>query len=190
MIMKVFDFDNTLYDGECSLDFFIHCLKKKKSLIKYVPPALAAAAKYKTGHMPVSEVYDFADKLTGVFFDNCEDIDEIAAVFWETHEKKLKPDMLKKISPTDAVISASPRFIFDALGGRLGTDNILCTELDEKNKKLGFLCYGENKVKAFRDRFGNAAITEFYTDNLNDLPLIELAQSAFLVSGSDVSQIK
>ena len=35
--MKVFDFDNTIYNGESSFDFALFMVKKKKSLIKYLP---------------------------------------------------------------------------------------------------------------------------------------------------------
>lgn len=188
--MNVFDFDNTIYDGECSLDFFKYCLKKKKSLIRYMPMVTAKAMKYKAGFMPIEEVYAFCEVMLGVFFDNCGDINEIVRSFWKSHEKKLKPFMVQKLTPDDVIISASPRFLFNGIAGRLNAGSIICTEIDEKNRKIGFLCYSQNKVKAFRESFGeDAVIDEFYTDNMNDMPLIRLAQKAFLVSGNDISPI-
>ena len=38
--MNVYDFDNTLYKGESSYDFFFFCLKRKPKMIKYIPVVL------------------------------------------------------------------------------------------------------------------------------------------------------
>lgn len=188
--MKVFDFDNTIYDGECSLDFFRYCLKKKKSLIRYMPAVLSNVIRYKAGFMPIEDVYKFADTMVEVFFANCGKLDEMVSQFWKIHEKKLKPSMIERIDHDDAIISASPRFLLDGIAGKLNTANIICTELDEKNKKISFLCYSQNKVKAFKECFGqDAAIDEFYTDNMNDMPLIKIAEKAFLVEGNEITPI-
>ena len=49
--MNVYDFDNTIYDGESSVDFFFYFLKKDLSLSKHVPELLLALAKYKSGNL-------------------------------------------------------------------------------------------------------------------------------------------
>ena len=188
--MKVFDFDNTLYDGECSLDFFLYCLKKKKSLIKYLPTVTSKALKYKTGIVPESEVYEFVNSMLKIFFDNCENLDRLVQDFWKTHRRKLKDFMLKKISPEDAIISASPRFLLDGVADRLNTQHILCTEIDMESQTLSFLCYSQNKVHAFTEAFGDTPIEVFYTDNMNDMPLIQRAEHAVLVKGSTLTPIQ
>ena len=45
--MNVYDFDNTLYDGESALDFYFFCLKRHPRLIKYVFVILVSLVKYK-----------------------------------------------------------------------------------------------------------------------------------------------
>ena len=35
--MNVYDFDNTIYDGESAVDFFMFCLGKDIKLIKLLP---------------------------------------------------------------------------------------------------------------------------------------------------------
>ena len=35
--MNVYDFDGTIYDGDSTIDFFFYSLKKKPSLICYLP---------------------------------------------------------------------------------------------------------------------------------------------------------
>ncbi len=188
--MKVFDFDDTIYDGESSFDFFKFCLKKKKSLIRYMPSVISKAMKYKSGELAPEDARQFADKMVKVFFDNCRDLDVLVREFWSAHAQKLMPHMLDKISPDDAVISASPRFLFEGIKDRLPTKNIICTELDEENKTLALFCHGDNKLTSFRDRFGSTPIDEVYTDSLDDLPLINAAEKAFLVDKGEITQIK
>lgn len=188
--MKVFDFDNTLYDGECSLDFFMYCVKKKKSLLRYLPKVAAKAVKYKTSRVEGGEVSEFVEEMIKVFFDNCENLDEHVRAFWKLNKHKLKQNMLDKISSADAVISASPRFLLEGIADMLNTKNLICTELDMENKKLKYLCYSKNKVKSFREHFGDTRIDEFYTDNMNDMPLMQLADRVFLVAGNKITELK
>ena len=47
--------------------------------------------------------------------------------------------------------------------------------------KLEFLCFRENKVKAFKERYPNAVVEEFYTDSYNDKPLMEISKKTYLV---------
>lgn len=187
--MKVFDFDNTIYDGECSLDFFMYCIKKKKSLIKYLPIVAAKAIKYKNGIVSSSEVIELGELMLKVFFDNCENLEDIVNDFWAKHIYKLKPKILDLISSEDAIISASPSFLFEDIKSQLKTSNILCTQIDIKNKKLLFLCYSENKVKAFKEKFGESSIDEFYTDNINDAPLMSISKKIYIVNKNKITDI-
>ena len=186
--MKVFDFDNTIYNGECSLDFFMYCLKRKKSLMKYLPMVTAKALKYRTSKIGMDEVNEFVESMLVVFFDNCENLDMLVSDFWGINAKKLKPVILDKITSGDAIISASPRFLLSGIAKELGTSNLLCTEVDMKNKKISFLCYGENKVLAYREKFGRMEIDEFYTDNQNDAPLMAISKEVYLVSGNEITK--
>ena len=53
--MNVYDFDNTIYDGESILDFFFFYLKKTPYLVKYIPKVFYALYKYKRSRsMPPS----------------------------------------------------------------------------------------------------------------------------------------
>ena len=47
--MNVYDFDDTIYDGESCLDFFFYYIRKTPYLIKYIPRALYAVLRYKMG---------------------------------------------------------------------------------------------------------------------------------------------
>ena len=43
--MNVYDFDNTIYDGESTFDLFLFYLKKKPSLIRLMPTVVSAFEK-------------------------------------------------------------------------------------------------------------------------------------------------
>jgi putative flippase GtrA/SAM-dependent methyltransferase len=44
-------------------------------------------------------------------------------------------------------------------------------------------CYGEEKARRFRARYGDERIDAFYSDSLSDVPLAGLAEQSFMVKG-------
>ena len=45
--MNVYDFDDTIYRGDSSVDFYIFCLRKNIKLLKYLPKQIKAVILYK-----------------------------------------------------------------------------------------------------------------------------------------------
>ena len=45
--MKVFDFDNTIYRGESSIDFSFYMIRHNRKILLYVPMILINLVKYK-----------------------------------------------------------------------------------------------------------------------------------------------
>lgn len=185
--MKVFDFDNTLYDGESSLDFFLFCLRRKKSLIKYLPAVLINLIRYKAGRAGLDTVYEFGGRMMKVFFENRRYADTLVEEFCSKNAHKLKPELMRLVSEKDTIISASPRFLLEGFADRINTKNLICTET--KGNKVEFLCYGKNKVKAFREYFGGTLIDEFYTDSVSDAPMMCEARRAFMVKGRRITEV-
>ena len=165
--MNVYDFDNTIYDGESIVDFFAFCIQKKKSLCKYIPLAIYTVALYKTNSSLIIENKEFAD--------------ELIKEFWTLNKHKLKKYFLDKITSSDVILTAAPRMLIEGILEELNTKNIICSEFNLETGKCEFLCYRENKVVAFKNQYPNAIIEEFYTDSMNDLPIIKLANNSFLV---------
>jgi len=185
--MKVFDFDNTLYRGESSLDFFLFCLRRKPSLAKHLPEVIFNLIRYKAGYVGIDTVYAFGKKMMAVFFENRAYADELIVEFCGKYEKKLKPDMMRRVSAEDAVISASPDFLLRGFGERIKAKTLLCTTTE--GDRITFLCYGKNKVRAFEERFRDVEIEEFYTDSINDRPMMRRAKKAYLVKGDKIKEI-
>ena len=46
-MLNVYDFDKTIYDGDSSIDFYLFCLKRKKSIILLLPKQVFAMILYK-----------------------------------------------------------------------------------------------------------------------------------------------
>ena len=110
--MTVFDFDNTIYDGESGFDFFLYYLKKyPKEVAKYTPKFAEAFFKYKTGKLTISEVindYGYILKECCAKFDN---IEEEISIFWDEHENKIKSFYDKIRKDDDVILSACPTVI-------------------------------------------------------------------------------
>lgn len=182
--MTAYDFDNTIYDGESPIDFFLFCLKKKKSLIRFVPLIFYSFILYKMRILTIDKLLETANKMTAVFMKNSKDLDIIVQEFWNLHKKKLKPNYLAKLKSTDIIITASPRFLIEGIIPILKTKNIICSEFNTQTAQFEFVNFGKNKVTAFKEKYPGAKITNFYTDSLNDLPLIEISEHSFLVKGN------
>lgn len=188
--MDVFDFDNTIYDGECSLDFFKYCIKRKPSLARYLPRIAAMAVKYKMGKVSNEEVAEIGALMLGVLASNADRLNEALNDFWKQNISKLKPEILKMIKEGDAIVSASPSFMFDCIKDRLCGADVIATTVDIEAKKVITLCYGENKVTEFKKRYPGVIPENFYTDNFNDMPMLRFARSAWLVEGVKLRRVK
>ncbi len=179
--MNVYDFDNTIYDGESLVDFFLFCVKKKKRLILYLPLVIYTAILYKLRLLPIEKLYKLAGKMSSVVVNNKENAEIFVKEFWAKNASKLKPYYLSKLKTDDVIITASPRILIEGILDKLNTSNIICSELNLETGTFDFVCFKENKVLAFKEKYPNGIINEFYTDSLNDMPLIELSKKSYLV---------
>ncbi len=192
--MNVFDFDNTVYDGESSVDFFLWYIKKDPSLIKFLPSVSVALLRYKSGKLSVEEALSkYGTKLTAYFKENLSGNNTLysdAEIFWRTNIVKIKPFYENVKSEDDVVISCSPRFLLCEPLKRLGIKHCICTEIDENSGEITRLCFRENKVKAFLKEYPGEAIDCLYTDSFNDKPLMDISKSVYLVKGNSIKKIK
>ncbi len=188
--MNVYDFDNTIYDGETVIDFFFFCLRKKPLLIRYLPLAMKTLARYKLGFISLEELEEKATKYVGKIFSEFDDIHSEVKEFWDINIKKIKGFYLSQKKEDDVIVSASCDFILKEVCKRLEIKNCLCSEIDFENNKITQLCFHTNKPTIFQNNFPNAHINKFYTDSLSDLPMIELADEAYLVKNKKIEKIK
>ena len=63
----------------------------------------------------------------------------------------------------------------------LNTEKIIGTEVDLGRKKITWFNFGDNKVKRYRELYGERQIKAFYTDSYNDRDMMDISQEVFIV---------
>lgn len=179
--MNVYDFDKTIYDGDATLDFYFFCLKKDVFLVRYLIMQIYGFLLYKLGLCNKTQFKEYFY----CFFRGIEDIDEYVDIFWEKHVNKIKIWYIRQKTAGDIVISASPQFLLEIICNKLGIKTIIASNVNKKTGKYtGENCYGKEKVKRYKEVFGNQNIDNFYSDSYSDYPLAELAKNAYIVKGN------
>ena len=188
--MNVYDFDNTLYDGESGVQMFFFYLKRKPSVLRFAPVILGAMIRYKMGKVQIADVVDNYDYIFRAFVKIVKDPQADAKLFWDKHQHRIR-DFYKALQrPDDLIISASPEQSLEEICGRLGITRWIGTRIDLENNRFDFICFRENKVKAFQEQYPGERIENFYTDSMNDKPLMDLADHVFFMRKGKLEQIK
>lgn len=189
--MNVYDFDNTIYNGESSIDFFLYVLSKNIKLTKYLPITGYALLLYKQGLLSIEKIQEVANRYTEILIKHENIANDLVTEFWKKNSCKLKKEFISNITNNDIIITASPRVLIDGIKNKINTKNIICSELNMKTGKLECLCMGENKRKLLNLYYPNITIDNFYTDSIkNDSSLIELANNTYLVKGNKTVLVK
>ncbi len=190
--MRVFDFDNTIYDGESGLDLFIHFLRKDtKNVVKYIPKFFEGFIKYKKGIITIDEVINEYGAYLKDYCDNFADnMEKEFEHFWDLNEQKIKPFYRSIQRPDDIIVSACPESLLKIMCQRLGITNYICSKVDFSTGEIQQICYKDTKVSLFKEAYGDCEIDEFYTDSASDLPMINLSRNAYFVDGDDIRLVK
>ena len=176
--MNVYDFDGTIFPTDCSIDFFIWCMKRHPKLcFTFAPKVIINLIKRKMGKMPEYLMQrEFFCYLTLI-----DDFDEQIERYWDKNENKIAPWYLKQKRPDDLIISASPDCIIGPIANRLGV-NFMATEFDRQfGVFLNNHMYAKEKAQYMIDN-GFPLIENFYSDSLADTPLALCAEKAHLVT--------
>lgn len=192
--MNVYDFDNTIYDGESLIEFFKYFLKLDKSLLKYAPELFTALLKYKRGAISIEQALSrYGGHFTDYFAKTVSsglDLDYHIERFWDLHANRIKPFYADVKKDDDVIVSCSPEFSLKVICRRLGIKRYIGTVINEKTGEIERMCFRENKVKAFKEAFPDAEIDALYTDSVNDAPLMEISKTVYLVTGNKIERIK
>lgn len=184
MLMNVYDFDDTIYDGDSSLGFYLYCMKKKPRLVFCLPFQVMGLCLFKMG---------FIKKLLfkEIFFCFLRFINSpetLVISFCDENMCKIKKWYKDQQKINDVVVSASPAFLVCPICSKIGIKYVLASEVDINTGKFYTEnCYGEEKVNRFQKYFGCATIEEFYSDSLSDVYMAKLAKKSFLVNGNNIS---
>lgn len=188
--MNVYDFDNTIYDGESAFDFFKFFMKKDKKLLLFLPSVIIAFTKYKMGRLSIEEAINkYGQKAVDYYIKN-PDSKLLIPHFWDEHQKNIKPFYEKVRKDDDLILSCSPELSLEEICKRLNIKNYIGTVIDEEKGVISRLCLRENKVKAFFEAYPEAEIDDLYTDSFNDKPLMDISKNVYLVKGNNIKKIK
>lgn len=187
MKVNLYDFDNTIYKGDSSTDFFFYSLMRYPKMLKYIPRCIIAAGKYKLRIITKTEMKEtfFA------FLEIIDNIDEHVISFWNTHSGYIKEFYLKKDHSRDIIISASPEFLLKPITDQLKVMDLIGSKVNKKSGKFsGLNCHGEEKVKRLNKKYSDLEVIRSYSDSKSDIPILKLAKKAFYVKGNKVRRVE
>lgn len=176
--MNVYDFDGTIFPTDCTIGFFLWCMRRRPGMwITFFPKVIKNLILRKTGRLPEY----LMQREFFAFLTLIDDFDEQIERYWDKYYNKIAPWYLAQKKPDDLIISASPACIIGPVANRLGVDYI-ATEYDrEYGVFTNNFMYAKEKAKYIFDH-GFPVIDNFYSDSLSDTPIALCAEKAHLVS--------
>ena len=177
--MNVYDFDGTIFPGDCSVGFGFWCMMRHPTLwFTYFPRIVGAFIKYKNGKIPN---YKLQTTLFS-FLTKVDDFDFQIERYWDKNERRISSWYLEQKKPDDLIISASPICVVEPIARRLGV-KFVATDYDrELGVLMNNLMYARSKARYIIDH-GFPVIDHFYSDSLSDTPLALCSEQAHLVVG-------
>ena len=195
--LYVFDMDETLVNGDAAMmwnEFLVE--KGIASDASFVEEDQRLMGLYTQGKLDMEDYLTFAmqplaDMTTqqvNALVEECVDTKVLPNLFKQTLPliEQLKRDEVDML-----IISASVTFLVEVVGRKLGIPEALGIDLVEKegrytSKIEGVPSYREGKVTRLELWIAAQPTTyseiHFYTDSINDLPLCEFADYAYLVN--------
>ncbi|MGF1749913.1 MULTISPECIES: HAD family hydrolase [Vibrio] len=195
--LYVFDMDETLFDADCAVlwnEFLIE--KGIATTPGFLEEDTRLMALYAQGDLKMEDYLTFSmSPLKGVpkqdiacWVEQCID-EKIMPRFYPQASDLLAN--LRRDEVDTVMISASVSFLVQAIAKRIGIDVAMGIDLVEENNTYtpeinGIPTYREGKVSRLKQWLKDESRTyeaiHFYTDSINDLPLCEYADFAYLVN--------
>ena len=181
--MNVFDFDNTIFEGDSTYRFFRFCLRRHPRVALYLPRIGWAALKYYAFH--IGDKTRFKERMY-TFLKACRPAEDVDA-FWRINLPRIREFYREIHSDSDVIVSASPEFLLKPLEDQLRVTVIASRVSPADGRTTGLNCYHEEKVRRFRERFPDGEIDAFYSDSYSDEPLALLAKTAHIVTDGTIT---
>lgn len=117
------------------------------------------------------------------FLQEVDDVERHIQLFWQKNRHKITfPAASQKPAGARIIISASPEFLLAPLAKELHAKLIIATRVDmHSGRLLSNYCYGHEKVVRFMAEASAAPVRAAYSDSLSDLPMLQLADRAYIV---------
>ena len=186
--MNIYDFDNTILKGDSSKKFIKYSLARHPFLV--MKSIIKASMEVIKTFFHKSNL-GFIKSALFSFVKDIPNIDDYMNIFVLKNQKYIKNFYLQQQKDNDVVISASFDFIIKPFCHSLGIKNVIATKYDvHKGHIIGLNCKGEEKVKRFQELYHHATVEEAYSDSLSDIPMLNLANKAYLVKNNQIIEYK
>lgn len=183
--MNAYDFDETIYDGDSTFDFFVHCFRRFPAVRRFSLSLIAPGARFLCRRLDKTL---WKQTFFG-FLAHVPEIELEVLLFWDRNERFIKPLYLRRKRPDDLIISASPEFLLRPIVSRLGLKSLISSCVDpHTGQYTGLNCHGEEKLRRLREQMPGAVIDTFYSDSKSDAPLAKAARNAVLVKGGKLHE--
>ena len=83
--MKAFDFDNTIYRGESSIDLAVYMIRNNKKIIFFLPMIFTNLVKYKLCMIGREEMEIILNDFCQAVMGDKDDVPKIIEKFWQTY---------------------------------------------------------------------------------------------------------
>lgn len=184
MKVNLYDFDNTIYKGDSSTDFFFYAMMRYPNISKYIPKIIWNAILYK---LKIKTKTKFKESIFS-FLKSIPDIDSLVTSFWDTHKCYIKDFYKHKKHDNDIIISASPEFLLLPIADYLKVKDLIASNVDKHTGKFNSLnCYGKEKIKRLNKKYKNVEVIEAYSDSISDTPMLEIADKPYIVKGNRIT---
>ena len=183
-MLNAYDFDETIYDGDSSVAFYLYSLKRNKKVLLVLFKQIWAFILYKLKRIDKTHMKERLFSYVK-YFDN---IDVIIDDFWKEKEKNIKKWYLDQKKDTDVIISASPEFLLKPLEEKLNI-TVIASRVDKKTGKfLSKNCHDYEKIKRYEELYSDK-INEFYTDSIKaDKAMLEYAKEGYIVKKNNITK--
>ena len=179
--MNIYDFDDTIYNGDTNRDILMYGFKKHPFLVlKALKKAKKLQNDYKRG---VIEFERVKEAMLSFIFE-IKNYPKFINDFVDSHMKNIKPWYLNRRTQNDIIISASYELWIMQFCKRLGIRYVIATKTDSEGRIIGKNCKGAEKLKRLASVIPNAVIVSAYSDSSCDIPILESARTAYVVEGN------
>ena len=190
MLIDVYDFDGTIYDGDSTVDFTRFCLRRHPSLLLALPRFAWVCLRLAAGRAGLRE-------MKSVLFSEMArrfSLEDEARQFWQQPKTRAKLGAWFETTPRDVPIviaSASPEFELRHAAKLLGVDTLIGTRANaETGELIGKNCKGAEKIRRIGEAIGPFTVRAMYTDSVkSDGPLLDMAQEKYLVRHGKVQKL-
>ena len=189
MLIDVYDFDGTIYDGDSTADFVLFCLRRHPGMIASLPRVAAAALCLAVKRINLTR---FKSVLFGEMSRRFS-LEAEADAFWQSEKTRAKLGAWFFDTPRDipiVIASASPEFELCHAAKILGVGTLIGTRCNMKTGELyGKNCKGAEKIERIREMLGDFEVRAMYTDDAKaDGPLLVIAKEKYIVTHGNVEK--